>query len=84
MASVETYVIQPFHIHRKKLTPSPQLSAKTKHHALAEGQRIGASKPGAAVMRIVADDETSEVSEIEIIGRFGEIPEAFEEGIRSL
>lgn len=84
MAEIETFVIQPFHIHRKKLTPSQRATAKTSAQALIDGRRIASSKPGAAVLRILADDETGEPSSIEVIGRFGEIPEEFEEQIRAL
>lgn len=84
MASIETFVIQPFHIHRKRLAPSQPTPAKTRHHALADGRRIAASRAGAAVLRVVADDETGEASSIEVIERFGEIPEEFEESVRAL
>lgn len=84
MAMVERFAIQPFHIHRKRLAPSQQVPARTKHHALLEGERIAAGRPGAAVIQLVVDEETGEASSVEIIGRFGEIPEEFEEGIRSL
>jgi hypothetical protein len=32
------------------------VSAKTRHHALADGRRIAAGKAGAAVLKIIADD----------------------------
>lgn len=84
MAEIETFVIQPFHIHRKKLKPSQPSPAKSRHQALADGRRIAGSRPGAAVLRVVADDETGEASSVEVIERFGEIPEEFEESIRAL
>lgn len=84
MAEIETFVIQPFHIHRKRLTPSQPASAKTRHQALSDGRRIASGRPGAAVLKIVADDETGEPSSVEVIERFGDIPEEFEESIRAL
>ena len=81
---VETYVIQPFHIHRKRLAPSQPLKASTRHHALLDGQRIASGKAGAAILRVVADNETGEASSVEVIERFGDIPEEFEESIRAL
>lgn len=84
MAEIETFVIQPFHVHRKKLTPSQATPAKTRSAALNDGRRIAFGRPGAAVLRILADDETGEPSSIEVIERFGEIPEEFEESIRAL
>lgn len=84
MSEIETYVIQPFHVHRKKLKPSQPTPAKTRQQAIADGRRLAASRPGAAVLRVLADDETGEASSIEVIERFGEIPEEFEESIRAL
>jgi hypothetical protein len=77
-------VIPPFHIHRKRLTPSQGASAKTRHHAIADGRPIAAGKAGAAVLKFIADDETGEASSIEVIERFGEIPEESEESVRAL
>jgi hypothetical protein len=84
MASIETFVTRPFRIQRKRLAPSLGVSAKTRHHALADGRRIAAGKAGAAVLKIITDDETGEPSSIEVIERFGEIPREFEESIRAL
>jgi hypothetical protein len=44
MASIETFVIQPFYIHRKRLAPNQGVAAKTRHHALADRRRIAAGK----------------------------------------
>ncbi|GAU84735.1 hypothetical protein [Bosea sp. BIWAKO-01] len=38
---------------------------------------------GVAVIHVVVDDETSEVSSIEVLARHGAIREKFEEGIRA-
>lgn len=84
MAEIETFVIQPFQVHRKKLTPSQPSPAKTRHQAVTDGRRIASGRPGAAVLRIVADDETGEASSVEVIERFGDIPEEFEESIRAM
>ncbi|BCB18077.1 hypothetical protein [Bosea sp. ANAM02] len=84
MAQIETYVIQPFHIHRKRLAPSQGVPAKTQQQAVIDGRRIASSKAGAAVLKILADDETGEPSSIEVIERYGDIPDEFEESIRAL
>lgn len=84
MAQIETYVIQPFHIHRKRLVPSQGVPAKTERQAVGDGRRIAGSKAGAAVLKILADDETGEPSSIEVIERYGDIPDEFEESIRAL
>jgi hypothetical protein len=62
----------------------PRVPAKTKHHALRDGERLGRTAEGLAVIHVTADDETGEVSALAVLARHGEIPEAFEEEIRGL
>jgi hypothetical protein len=84
MASVDTYFLQPFKTHRKRLVPAQRVAAKTKHHALNEGERLGRTAEGVAVIHVTADDETGEVSTLDVLARHGAIPEEFEEQIRAL
>lgn len=84
MASVETFFLQPFKTHRKRLVPGQRVLARTKHHALRDGERLARTAEGLAVIHVTADDETGEVSQLAVLARHGEIPEAFEEEIRSL
>jgi hypothetical protein len=84
MASVDTFFLQPFKTHRKRLVPAQRMPSKTRHHALMEGERIGRSAEGVAVVHVVADDETGEVASIAVLARHGAIPEEFEEQIRTL
>jgi len=84
MASVDTFFLQPFKTHRKRLVPSQRVSAKTKHHALNEGERLGRTAEGVAVVHVIADDETGEVASIDVLARHGAIPEEFEEQIRAV
>jgi len=51
MASVETFFLQPFKTHRKKLVPAQRVPAKTKHHALNEGERLGRTAEGVATLK---------------------------------
>ncbi len=83
MASVDSFFLQPFKTHRKRLVPGQRVLAKTKHHALNDGVRMGRTAEGVAVVHVVADDETGEVASIEVLARHGEIPEEFEEQIRA-
>ncbi|WP_156323414.1 hypothetical protein [Bosea sp. AAP35] len=41
MASVETFFVQPFKTHRKRLVPGQRVLARTRHHALNERERLG-------------------------------------------
>lgn len=84
MAAVDSFFIQPFRTHRKRLVPAQRMPSRTRHHALNDGERLARTAEGLAVMHVVADDETGEVSTIEILARHGAIPEEFEEQIRSL
>lgn len=84
MATVDTFFLQPFKTHRKRLVPGQRLPAKTKHHALNEGARLGRTSEGVAVIHVTADDETGEVSALDVLARYGAIPEEFEEQIRAL
>lgn len=84
MAGVDTFFLQPFKTHRKRLVPAQRVPAKTKHHALRDGERLGRTAEGLAVVHINADDETGEVSSVEVLARHGQIPEEFEEQIRAL
>jgi len=87
MASVDTFFLQPFKTHRKRLVPlvpAQRVPAKTKHHALNEGERLGKTAEGVAVIHVTADDETGEVSALDVLARHGAIPEEFEEQIPAL
>ena len=84
MSSAESYFLQPFKTHRKRLVPGQRVSSKTRHHALADGERLARTAEGVAVIHVTADDETGELSAIEVLARHGAIPEQFEEEIRAL
>ncbi len=84
MASVDTFFLQPFKTHRKRLVPAQRVPAKTQHPALTDGERIGRSAERVAVIHVVADDETGEIASIEVLARHGAILEEFEEQIRAL
>jgi hypothetical protein len=58
--------------------------SRRRDHALNDGERMARTAEGLAVMHVVADDETGEVSAIAVLARHGEIPEEFEEQIRAL
>ncbi|PZR85264.1 MAG: hypothetical protein DI537_31140 [Stutzerimonas stutzeri] len=84
MANVDSFFIQPFRTHRKRLVPAQRVPAKTRHHALNDGERMARMAEGLAVMHVIADDETGEVSSVAVLARHGAIPDEFEEQIRAL
>ncbi|TGD93266.1 hypothetical protein [Methylobacterium nonmethylotrophicum] len=79
MAMRTTFVVQTFEVHRKRLRPGSRDVAPTESGALKRAEAIAARMPGAAALRIVADDETGELESVEILGQFGEIPDDFAE-----
>jgi hypothetical protein len=84
MASVDSYFLQPFKTHRKRLVPGQRVLAKTRQQALNDGERMARTAEGLAVIHVTADDETGEVSSLSVLARHGLIPEEFEEQIRAL
>lgn len=84
MANVDAFFLQPFKTHRKRLVPGQRVPSKTRHHALSEGERMGRTAEGLAVIHVVADDETGELSSLDVLARHGSIPEEFEEQVRAL
>jgi hypothetical protein len=77
-----TYVVQPFELHRKRLRPARQEAAPSESGALKKAEAMATRMPGAAALKIVADDETGELEAATILGQWGEIPDDFAETIR--
>ncbi len=74
-------VKQTFELHRKRLRPGNRDVAPTENGALKRAEAIASRMPGAAALRIVADDETGELESATILGQFGEVPEDFAEQV---
>jgi hypothetical protein len=81
MAMRTTFMVQTFEVHRKRLRPGARDVAPTESGAVKRAEAIAGRMPGAAALRIVADDETGELESVTILGTFGEIPEDFAEQI---
>ena len=82
MAMKTTYVVQPFELHRKRLRPARQEASPSESGALKKAEAMAARMPGAAALRIVADDETGELESATILGRWGDIPDDFAESLQ--
>ncbi len=61
MALKTSFLVQPFEIHRKRLRPARQEAAQTESGALKKAENLAKRVPGAAALKIVADDETGEL-----------------------
>lgn len=82
MALKTSFVVQPFQIHRKRLRPARQEAAQTESGALKKAENLAKRVPGAAVLKIVADDETGELEGVTILGQWGEVPYDFAESLQ--
>ncbi|WP_267427796.1 hypothetical protein [Methylobacterium sp. GC_Met_2] len=82
MALKTTYIVQPFEIHRKRLRPARQEQAQSESGALKKAENLANRVPGAAALKVVADDETGELEGVTILGQWGEIPDDFAESLQ--
>ncbi|WP_018260004.1 hypothetical protein [Methylobacterium sp. WSM2598] len=82
MAMRTTFVVQTFEVHRKKLRPGVRDVAPTESGALKRAEAIAGRQPGAAALKIVADNETGELESVTLLGQFGEVPEDFAESLQ--
>ena len=76
-----TFVVQTFELKRKRLVPGARDVAPTENGALKRAEAIAGRMPGAAALKVVADDETGELDHVSILGQFGEVPDDFAEGL---
>ncbi len=76
-----TFMVQTFEIHRKRLRPGNRDVAPTENDTLKRAEAIAGRMPGAAALRMMADDETGELESTTILGQFGEVPEVFAEQV---
>ncbi len=82
MAMKTAFVVQPFEIHRKRLRPARQEPAQTESGAVKKAENLAKRMPGAAALKVVADDETGELEGVTILGQWGEIPDDFAESLQ--
>ncbi len=82
MAMKTTYVVQAFELKRKRLVPGPKEVVGTESGALKKAQAVAGRLPGAAALKIVADDETGEPESVAILEAFGEVPDDFAESLQ--
>lgn len=77
MASTTTYVVQQFERKRGRLVPGTRDAAPSSNGALKRAKAVTARVPGAAALKVEADDETGELHAVDVLGEFGEVPEDF-------
>ena len=82
MALKTTFLVQTFVIKRKRLVPGDREVAPTESGALKKAENLANRMPGAAALKVVADDETAELEGVTILGQWGEIPDDFAESLQ--
>ncbi len=76
-----TFLVQTFELKRKRLVPGQREIAPTDSGARKKAQAIAGRQPGAAALKVVADDETGELESATILEAFGEVPDDFAESL---
>ncbi|ONF47226.1 hypothetical protein [Methylobacterium radiotolerans] len=82
MAMTTSYVVQPFELHRKRLRPARQEPAHMESGALNKAENLTERMPGAAALKVAADDETGELEGVTILRQWGEMPDDFAESLQ--
>lgn len=82
MTIKSTFVVQTFVIKRKRLVPGDREVSPTESGALKKAEAMAGRMPGAAAIKVMADDETGELEGVTILGQFGEVPEDFAESLQ--
>ena len=77
MTMRSSFIVQPFEIHRKRLRPARQEPAQPESGAVKKAENLAKRMPGAAALKVVADDETGELEAITILGSWGDMPGDF-------
>lgn len=82
MASKTTFLVQTFVLKRGRLAPGKADQAPSENGAIKRAEAEATRARGAAAVKIVADDETGEVSEAVVLKQFGEMPDDFVDQLR--
>jgi hypothetical protein len=75
MAMKTAFVVPPFESHRKRLRPARQEPAQTESGPIKKAENRAKRMPGAAAIKIVADDETGELGTAVVLGQWGDVPD---------
>lgn len=83
MAYKTTFVVQQFKMSRGRLVPGDREVAATDNGARKKAEAVAARVPGAAALMIIADDETGELGSAEVLGKWGQVPDDFEDQLKA-
>lgn len=82
MASKTTFMVQAFVMKRGRLAPGDRDVAPSDNGAIKRAKAWSERCKGAIALKIVADDDTGEVSEAVVLEQFGEMPDDFLDQLR--
>lgn len=83
MASKTTYVVQAFVMKRGGvIAPGKSETSPSESGALKRAEAWATREIGSAALKIVADDETGEVSEATVLAQHGNVPEDFADQVK--
>jgi len=75
VAPKTVFVVQAFELHRKRLVPTTKEEAKTEDRARQTAERTAARKAGAAVLALIIETETGEMTSGKVLARYGDVPD---------
>ena len=81
MPLTSTILVITFERKRGRLVPTTREVSPTEAGALRKAEAVAGRKPGAAAVRIVADDDTGDVESATVLQTFGEVPDDFAESL---
>ena len=70
-----TFVVMSFVMKRGQLAPGQKDAAPSASGAVKRAEAQAVRNQGAAALRIVADEDTGEVEQAEILASFGRVPD---------
>lgn len=82
MAIQTSYFVQAFAMNRGQLRPGKRDLAPSESGAIKKAEAWAAREKGVAAVKVVADDETGEVSDAVVLAQHGQVPEDFADRIK--
>lgn len=82
MASKTTFVVQTFVLKRGRLAPGRAEQAQSQNGAIKRAGAEATRCKGVVAFSVTADNETGEVSDAQVLGQFGDVPDDFIDQVR--
>ena len=82
MALQTSFFVQAFAMNRGQLKPGKRDLAPSENGAIKKADAWAAREKGVAAIKVIADDETGEVSEAVVLASHGQVPDDFADQIK--